>query len=562
MGAVLVAVLLLAGRLARLQLVEADRYRRLADRQQILRRKLPSLRGTIYDCQGRQLAATVERWSVCADPKAVEKPDLVAGVLAEVLGLSARWVRERLDRDSCFVWVKRHVSDEEAELTRNLKLPGVFLRREHKRTHPQGRLAAHVIGFTDVDGRGLAGIERKMDALLRGRPGMESVLCDGGRRIIRSSKDRLETVPFDGYDIYLTLDAYVQGIAEQELAAAVEKHEPECGCAVVMDVRDGSVLAMASWPAFNPRAPVETPESYQRNIAVSDAYEFGSAFKPIAVALALEAGRVTPETQFDCHEGEWQIGKRTLHDAHPYGVLTVSDIICHSSNIGAAQISLLLGLEALHDGVCGFGFGRPSGIALPGERGGIVRPMRAWNRYSLVSVSFGQELAVTPLAMARAFAAFANGGALLQPRIVKAVQHSHTGQVVYTAGEPVVTARPVSTAVAGQVLEMIRRVVEEGTGRRAKNDEYRLAGKTGTAQLLRADRRGYSEDRYVSTFIAVGPVPESQIVVLVTLKAPSKNGYYGGTVAAPAVQNIARRTLRYMQVPAAEPPLIAARAAL
>jgi cell division protein FtsI/penicillin-binding protein 2 len=552
LGSVLVAFLLLGARLVSLQVVHADGYRHLALRQQILKRELAARRGCIYDRHGRLLASTVQRWSVFADPKAVEHPKGTALLLARHLDLSARRLRRKLRKDCYFVWVKRQISDEDAERVRQLDLPGVFLRKEHRRLYPQGRLAAPVIGFTDVDGKGLAGIERQMDALLRGRPGMERVLCDGGRRAISSPSQKVSRAPFNGYDVVLTLDAYAQSIAEQELARAAERHAPECATALVLDVRDGSVLAMASWPSFDPQAPAASPVRNQRNIAVSDAYEYGSAFKPVAVAVALEGGQVTAQTEFDCHRGEWRLGRRTLHDVHPYGVLTVSDIICHSSNIGAAQIGMALGAELLHAGVRRFGFGEPTGIALPGEIGGIVRPARAWNSYSVVSVSFGQELAVTPLAMARAFAAFGRGGALLQPRIVQAVRHARTGKVIYTAGPPRTASQPVSAQTARQVLHMLGRVVQEGTGRRAKHEDYPLGGKTGTAQLLRPDRRGYSEDRYLSSFVAVGPLPNPRIAVLVTLKAPSKGGHYGGTVAAPAVREIAVRTLRYLCVPPAE----------
>jgi len=553
MGLVLVAFLLLAARLGRLQVSEAAEYRRLAAQQQVLSRELAARRGRILDREGRLLATTVQRWSVYADPQAVQDAERTALLLSRLLSMPADRLRASLARDRCFVWVKRQVTDQEAQAVRTLALPGVHMRRESKRLYPQGRLAAHVIGFTDVDGRGLAGVEARMDALLRGRPGLEDVQCDGGRRIIRLPHETVKRTPFNGYDVRLTLDAYVQSIAEEELAAAVAKHEPECATAVVMDAQDGAVLAMASWPDFDPQEPARSPVGNQRNVALCDAYEFGSAFKPVVAALALEDGRVTPESTFDCHQGEWRIGRRTLHDAHGYGVLSVSDIICHSSNIGMAQISMALGLERLYGGIRRFGFGRPTGLALPGESGGILRPYRAWNDYSLVSVAFGQELAVTALSLVRAFAAFGNGGRLLQPRIIQSVRHTHTGEVVYAAGEPVTTGRPISDATARQVLAMIRRVVEEGTGRRARNSEYALAGKTGTAQLLRADGRAYSDGRHLSTFIALAPVPDCRIVVLVSLKAPSKNGHYGGTVAAPAVQNICRRTLRHLRVPPSEP---------
>jgi len=557
LGTIAVAFLLLIMQLGRLQIAEGEVYRRLANQQQIVNRRLSAPRGRIYDREGRLLASSVRAWSVFADPKAVEAPQRVARLLAQALNLDADDIADRLQKDCYFVWIKRQVSAEEAAKVRALDLAGVHMRQESRRVYPQGRLAAHVVGFTDIDGRGLAGIEHKMDAILRGRPGMERVLCDGGRRIIRSAFDKIEVAPFKGFDIRLTLDAYVQSIVEEELAQAVEKHKPECATAVVLDTRDGSVLAMASWPGFDPQDPAATPVSHQRNMAICDAYEFGSVFKPITIGLALDEQLVSADTEFDCHQGQWQVGRRVLHDAHPYGLLSVSDILCHSSNIGAAQVGMRLGIDRLFRGVRSFGFGRSTGIALPGESGGIVRPLPAWNDYSIVSVAFGQELSTTALAMARAFAAFANGGALLQPRIVQSVSRAQDGFVAYTAAEPIVTARPVSSATAAEVLTMMRRVVQEGTGRRAQLDEYAVAGKTGTAQLLSDDGRGYSQSRYLGSFIGIAPVPESRIVVLVALKAPRENGYYGGLVAAPAVRSIILRTLSYLEVPATEPGSVA-----
>ncbi|NLW49462.1 MAG: penicillin-binding protein 2 [Candidatus Brocadiaceae bacterium] len=558
MALVLVAFLLLAGRLGQMQISQGAEYRRLADQQQMLDRELAAWRGRILDSRGRLLASTVQRWSVYADPQAIADPDGAAVLLGSTLDLPVGRLRERLARDRSFVWIKRQVTEREADAVRGLALPGIHMRRESKRLYPQGRLAAHVIGFTDIDGRGLAGIEARMDALLRGRPGSESVLCDGGRRIICPPAGNRTREPFDGFDVQLTLDAYVQAIAEEELAAAVRSHQPECATALVMDVLDGSLLAMASWPDFDPQAPADSPVRNQRNVAICDAYEFGSSFKPVVAALALEDGTVRPETTFDCHQGRWRIGRRTLNDVHAYGLLTVSDILCHSSNIGMAQVSMALGLERLYAGIRRFGFGRPTGIALPGESGGIMRPFRTWNDYSVVSVSFGQELAVTALSLVRAFAALANGGRLPQPHIVRSIRHTTTGREIYSASGALGATHPVSAATSGQVLTMMRRVVEEGTGRQAISAEYALAGKTGTAQLLTEDGRGYSNSRHLSTFVAVGPVPDCRIAVLVTLKAPTRHGYYGGTVAGPAVRNICLRTLRHLRVPPSEPsPILA-----
>ncbi len=553
LGVVLVAFLMLGGRLSQIQIVEADAYRALAERQQLVKRQLAARRGSIYDREGRLLAATVRRWSVFADPSAIEHPAETADLLGRTLDLSAARIEKRLLKDGQFVWIKRLMPDAQAEAIRTMGIKGVHLRKESKRAYPQGRAAAHVVGFTNVDGKGLGGIEARLDSVLRGRPGMEQVLCDGGRRIIRSQRPRYRKLAFDGYDVYLTLDIEVQNIAEEELARGVEKHAPERATVVVMDVRDGSILAMASWPTYDPQAPAATPMGYQRNVAVSDAYEPGSAFKPVAISMALDRGVVTPDTEFDCHQGLWRIKSRTIHDTHPYGMLPVTEIITRSSNIGAAQVGMALGAADLYAGVHAFGFGRPTGIALPGEAGGMVRPLRVWNGYSVQSIPFGQELSVTPLSMVRAFAALANGGLLLQPRIIESIRHADTGEVVYTADGPVVNARPISAKTAEQVLQMIRRVVTHGTGRNVKNCEYPLAGKTGTAQLIKEDGSGYGEGRYMSSFVAVGPVPDPRIAVIASFRAPSKGGYYGSQVAAPVVGGIADRVLRHMRVPVPQP---------
>ncbi|MCD6416091.1 MAG: penicillin-binding protein 2 [Planctomycetes bacterium] len=554
-GAVLLIFLLLLCRLAHLQLAQADFYRRYANQQQILSRSLSACRGRIFDREGRLLAASVQRNSVFADPKAIDDPRASAAALASALDLDPERVETKLQKDAYFVWLRRQLSDQLALRVRTMDVPGVHMRAESKRMYPQGTLAAHIIGFTDVDGRGLAGVEKTMDALLRGLPGAETVLCDGGRHVFRSSLDRLSKQPSAGLDIHLTIDAYIQQIVEEELNTAAIRHAPQSAAALVLDVRDGAILGCASWPGFDPGAPTQSPTSHQRNIIVNSAYEFGSVMKPFCVALALEAGVVEPETEFNCQNGQWRIGRRLLHDAHPYGTLSVSDIICHSSNIGAAQIGLALGAERLHDGICSFGFGHPTGISLPGEVGGIVRPLPAWNDYSVVSVSFGQELAVTPLAVARAFAVFPNHGYLVQPRIIRRVSKPG-GETIYEASEPMLARRVLSARTAAEVMKMLRLVVTEGTGKRAQLEEYPVAGKTGTAQLLRPDGRGYSDRRYLASFVGIAPADDPRLVALVCLKAPSKNGYYGGVAAAPAVREILRRTLHYLHVPPRQAPKI------
>jgi cell division protein FtsI (penicillin-binding protein 3) len=555
LGMIAASLLLLVGRLYQLQIAQADRYREMARQQQTTTRMLPGRRGTIYDRTGKRLADSLRVWSVFADPHQVKEPARTAACLARVLGVDAAALEDSLGRRCRFVWVKRHVSEGQADEVHALDLPGVHMRREYERFYPQGAYGAHVVGFTDIDGLGLAGIELEMDRLLTGRPGIETVRCDGGRRVIRSAQDHIRREPVDGYNIHLTLDLCTQIIAEQALDEAVAQHKPEGGLVIVMDARNGAILAMAARPAFDPRRAGHWPAASRRNIAVTDAYEFGSALKPVGIALALEAGAVTLDEEFDCHNGSWRATPgRVVHDVHEYGRLTVRDILIHSSNIGAAQVCLKLGAGPLYAGIVQFGYDRPSGVALPGEAGGIMLPQQAWTHHSVISASFGQEVAVTPIAMVRAFAAFANGGRLPPVRIVDRIEDPATGEVVYSAAESDATTQAVSAETARQILEVLRLVVEEGTGRRAKIEGYSVAGKTGTAQMLRPDGRGYSADRFLSSFIGIAPAALPRIVVLVSLKGTTHaGGHYGGVVAAPAARRIIERTLAHLNVPRTHP---------
>lgn len=549
MGALFAALLLLVARLAQIQLTDHDRYARLALQQHTVERATAPRRGTIYDTCGRSLATSVVRSSIFADPSALEDAEAAALLLSRALDLEWRALHEKLTTPRQFVWVKRQVSDAEAERVRAMSLEGVHVRQEHHRHYPQSRVACHVVGFTDTDGRGLAGVEFELDRLLQGRPGLEALACDARRRVIRQADDQPLEPRANGYEVHLTIDSCLQAIVQEELALAAEKHEPESAWAVVLDARTGGVLAMASWPDFDPNCAGMSPPASRRNRLITDIYEFGSIMKPFAVAAALEEGRVTPETQFDCHNGAWRVGARTVHDVHPYGTLTVSDIITKSSNIGAAQIGLLLGVERFHRRLESFGLCGPTGIGLPGEAGGLLRAPQRWNEHSLISVSFGQEHATTPLSVVCAFNVFPTGGLLLHPQILKKVALPGVGQPVYEMNGPLPVRRVLSPQNAAHVMRMLRRVVEEGTGRSARLAEYAVAGKTGTAQLIREDGRGYRDGAYLSSFVGMAPAEDPRLTVLVSLKAPSKNGYYGGVVAAPACRSIILRSLRYMGVP-------------
>jgi len=534
-AAILMLILVaLAGRIAQIQFDNPGQYTRLAAVRR-MRSESATRRGDIYDREGRLLATSVPHWSVFADPTEVYDPFETARILARVLNADLNTINARLRRsDRRFVWIKRQVSPSRAEWVRALELKGVYLRREDKRFHPFGSLFAHVVGFTDIDGRGLEGVEARFEKELGG---FERLSAEDGKRADR------------GYDIYLTLDAYIQSLTRDALLRQVERHRPEAAWALALDARSGEVLSMVNWPQYDPGAPAGSPERNRRNSILADTYEYGSVLKPITVAIALESGIVEPDTEFDCHRGAWRFGRRTIRDVSEHGNLTVRDIVARSSNIGVAQIGLKLGVEDFWRGLNRFGFGDPSGIELQGESTGIMRAASRWNDHSLISIAFGQEISINAMALARAFAALGNDGVLVQPRVLQKITDPLSGDEIRSEGRPENLQRAVSKDVADEVMRMLARVVEEGTGTRAAVEGYRVGGKTGTGTLMCKDNRGYSKDRYISTFVGLAPIDDPGVVILVSLKVPTGGDYYGGIVAGPAFSEIAQGTLGYLKVP-------------
>ncbi|MFW5982316.1 MAG: peptidoglycan D,D-transpeptidase FtsI family protein [Candidatus Brocadiia bacterium] len=546
-GLLTLVFLVLGGRLYEIQVEDQGRYRERARRQRTLNRALAGRRGNIYDRSGRMLATSVKRWSIYADPAVMEAPERTALILARLLGRDEKRMIERFRRGNRFAWVARQVSDETAEKVRNYGMEGVHFRKEYHRLHPPGQLFGHVIGFTDIDGAGISGAELQFDSLLKSSPGREKVLRDALGRVMQDAAAE-SAPPSDGYDVQLTIDAFIQDTARRALKKQIDRHEPDSAWAVVMDVETGAVLAMVSWPDFDPNVPGSADAGSRRNRVISDAYEFGSVMKPITVAAALENDVVRPDTEFDCHNGAWRVGRRVVHDVHGHETLNVRNILAQSSNIGVAQIGLELGTEPLHEMLRRFGFGRPTGINLPGEAIGILRPPERWNKHSLISVSFGQEIASTPLSVANAFVAIANGGHLLRPRVVRNVVDSETGRAVWRMNDRRTVRRVIERRTATQVMEMMRLVVTDGTGSRVGLEEYPVAGKTGTASIASPDSGGYS-DQYLSSFVGIAPSDAPKVVALVSLKNPTQGSHYGSTVAGPACREILRETLRYLQVP-------------
>jgi cell division protein FtsI (penicillin-binding protein 3) len=546
----LVAVWTLAigARLAALQVSEHDAYRARAERQQRLVVELEPPRGTVYDARGRALAVSVEVDSAWADPRRVAEAGDVAGTarrLAAAAGVDAALVERRLTEDRDFVWVARQLDRPQAAAVAELGVPGVGFLKEYKRYYPMGELAAQVIGYAGIDQRGLAGLEHLYDGAVAGREGRKTLLRDA-RRGTAASPLLAGDDPHPGAALHLTLDAALQRIAERELARAVEEEGARGGSAVILDPDDGAVLAMASYPFLDANRFPDYPQQRRRNLPVMDAYEPGSTFKTVTAAAALAANVLDPSDELDCEMGAIRLFGVRIRDHKPFGRLTFRDVIARSSNIGAVKTGLALGDRRLYDMVRAFGFGRPTGVDLPAENPGEVRGLDAWRRAPLTKayVSFGQGISVTPLQLARAYAAVANGGELLRPYVVAAVEQTASGKL--ERAERRVDGRPLTAATARELERMLEAVVEEGTGRAAQVPGYSVAGKTGTAQ--KTVDGAYSERYFVPNFVGFVPARRPELVIAVVIDEPWPR-YHGGEVAAPVFARIAEPALLYLGVP-------------
>jgi cell division protein FtsI (penicillin-binding protein 3) len=552
----------LAGRLVDLQYFQHAEYAALARHYLDSQIDIPFRRGAIFDARGRELAVSFARRSCAIDPQIVKKKygslDQTLDKLRTVLQLTPAEIDhifQQADRDGKhFVWVKRFLNDATAAAVENLRLSGVILAPSYQRYYPQKTVAAAVLGFTDIDGRGLEGVERAGDALLRG----ETLTAPAWRDALgRKMTDETTAIPRNPpLNVELTLDAYVQMIAEEELDKALKQFGAPGGCAVVLNMR-GDILAMAGLPGFDANNPNGAPVENRLIKGVAMAYEPGSIFKPFVVAAALEKKVVGVDDEFFCENGAWKMPGvgRVLHDTHGYGKLTTAGVLIKSSNIGVAKIAEKLGMEKLFRAIRAFGFGLPTGAPLAGEIGGKVFPLEKWTAFSRGSVPMGHEFTATPLQIAAAWCALANGGEWYQPRLIRRVFAAGGDTVAEVP--PQKKRRVVSPATAQAVRSILKRTVEEGTGRHARSELYDFGGKTGTAQQAvnqqEAARglKGYSPDRYIGSFVLIAPIDRPEIVVLVSICDPDpRRGYYGGTVAAPAVRAIAERVLTYQQVPA------------
>jgi cell division protein FtsI (penicillin-binding protein 3) len=521
-----------------LQGVRAESLARVGQTQHREVVTIPAGRGTVYDRTGVELALGERATTVYANPKQIVNPRAAAVAVERTLGLDADRVYPLLaDRTHGFVYVERQADPAQAAALKRLRLAGFGFYPEERRTYPQRTVGAQVLGYVGIDGNGLAGLELEYDRALAGRPGQETIVKDPSGRVIDTERHRAE-VP--GRDLFLTLDHSIQANAEEVLRATVRKWNAKSATAIVLDPRTGAVLAMAVQPGFDANRYPAAARDLQRNRAVTDTYEPGSTFKLITVGGALSEQIVSPSTRFTLPYS-LHVADRVIHDAEERGTVnySVAQILAHSSNIGAITLAQMLGRTRISSWISRFGFGRTTGIDFPGESPGIVLPPDKWSGSTIGNVPIGQGIAVTPVQMAAAYAAVANSGIWSRPHLV---DHVAGG------GRPsLYRRRLVSRRIAGELMRMLKDVVAEGTGQYAAMPGYQVAGKTGTAQKPDS-HGGYATGRYVASFVGIVPASRPRFVVLVAVDEP-QGAIWGGVVAAPAFQQIARFDLQYLEVP-------------
>ncbi|RME04048.1 MAG: penicillin-binding protein 2 [Planctomycetota bacterium] len=540
--------LLLGFRLFYLQILQHRKYKALAYRQQF--RKIPLFphRGDILSSDQKLLARSIEINSLFAVPKDISDKKKLIYQLSKYLPFTndqkERLLQRLQDyRYRNFAWIWRRLDDRTYQKIKALHLAGIGFEKEFRRYYPNGRLACHVLGATDIDGNGLEGIEKVFDRELKGKMGFRVVGIDALGRHLR--EDFHQTIlPRDGKSVQLTIDSIIQSKVERELQHLAARWKPRGACAVVLSVKDSQVLALASWPSFDPNHIQDSEKEALRNRAIVDYYEPGSTLKPFVALSAVLEGVMQFEDAIFCHNGTFRFGPRTIRDTHPYEWLSLSEAIVKSSNIALSQVGVRLGDKKLREYIQSFGFGKKTGIELPGEEEGKLTSMEKWGFYTTTSVSMGYEIGVTCLQLANAYAAMVNGGYLHRPILVKRVYKN--SKVVYEARPRLIRRVYQRPELTKKILLILESVVEEGTAKLAKISDYRLGGKTGTARRASRKRRGYS-GKYLASFVAVAPISSPEIVVAVMVDSPT-GAIYGGVVAAPSAAKIAHSTLAYLGV--------------
>ncbi len=541
-GAVLLGFLVLAGRVAELQLLDHDFLKHQGEARHLRTVRISAHRGMISDRNGEPLAISTPVESVWANPRELLPAREQLPRLARVLGLDSdhllRLLTRRKDRE--FVYLKRHISPQLASRVQALEAPGVALQREYRRYYPAGEVAAHLIGFTNIDDEGQEGLELAYGDWLRGEPGAKRVIMDGRRHVV----ENVESIraPRPGKDLVLSIDRRIQYLAYRELKAAVRQHNARSGSVVVLDSRSGEVLALVNQPSYNPNNRRKLHPAWLRNRAVTDLFEPGSTLKPFVIAAALQSGRYTARSRIRTSPGLFQVGVHTIHDVHDHGTLDLTGVIRKSSNVAAAKIALSLPPEDFYDVLARAGFGTSTGSGFPGEADGFLADYHRWRDIERATLAYGYGLSTTPLQLAQAYSVFANDGHLVPVSLLRREQ----------APRP---RRVLEASVARQVRRMMETVVQRGgTAPAAAVSGYRVAGKTGTVH--KAEAGGYAEDRYLSLFAGMAPASRPRLVMVVVVNEPRNGEYYGGKVAGPVFARIMAGALRLLNIAPDDVPLL------
>ncbi|HEV3504699.1 MAG TPA: penicillin-binding protein 2, partial [Actinomycetes bacterium] len=540
------AFLAISGRLIVLQVLDAGSLDQAAARQRLTVIDLPATRGRIFDRNLNDLALSVPARAVWADPRLVEDKPRTAARLARTLGVKKATLAERLASKGRFVYLARRIPKVRGDIVQRMNLPGVFVEVDVARRYPSGTVAAQVLGFVDIDGHGQAGIEQQYDGLLRGHPGKIQLERDPQGRAIPQGRRSLEPAE-PGTDLVLTIDQHLQYVTEQALHRAVRDHKAKAGSVVVMSPRTGEVLAMANVPTFDPNRIARSKPEARKNRAIADVFEPGSTNKTITAAAALQHGIVTPRTETIVPDNLPLCPEKTFRDSHSHApeLMTFADIVAQSSNVGTIMAARDLGADRLYKAQVDFGYGRRSGVDLPGESPGILRDAKTWYCTDLGTNAIGQGVAVTVLQMASVYATVANNGVLRSPTLLRGTvdARGHIAKASRKPGRRVLSARTAQTL--SRILEGVVR--EGGTGTLAALEDWRVAGKTGTARKPDNVRGGYKPGAYVGSFIGFAPAERPAVVVAVVIDEPTR-GYYGGSVAAPVFREVTSTALRRLGV--------------
>src|SRR5215475_153382 len=530
----------ICARLVYLQIFRYGSFQQRAQHQQQRTEEVSPRRGIIYDRQGRELAMSINVDSVFAVPTEMPKASSTISLVARITKQDPRELLAKCEAAKTFCWLARKPDPEISARIRSLNLRGVYFQKESKRYYPKSELAAQVLGYVGMDGTGLSGIEREYEDQLHGRPGQMLISVDARKKWFGS----VEKQPEPGQNVVLTIDEKVQYIAERELEQAMHDTQALAGTVIVENPRTGEILALANRPTFNPNLSHEITPQKLKNHAVSDVYEPGSTFKLVTISAALNEKLTRPDEMFDCQMGSIMVNGRRIHDWKPFGVLSVSDILAHSSDVGAIKLALRLGDERLYKYIRAFGFGQLTGIELPGETRGLAKPLNRWSKVSIGAISMGQEIGVSPLQLGAMVSTIANDGVLVAPRIVAGTtEPRRTPQMIgFHPGEG---RRAIASLTAAQMRHLMEGVVLHGTGKKAILEGYSSAGKTGTAQKVDPATGTYSRTKYIASFAGFAPVNNPAITAVVILDSPV-GGHHGGEVGAPVFQRIAQQVLEYL----------------